>query len=85
MSDDAKGLISSLLTVDPAKRLTAKQALRVPWMIEDDKTLADHDLGTNLTELRKFNAKRKFRAAVSTVMAANKLQSLGKDFLRNLE
>ena len=85
VSADAKGLISSLLTVDPAKRLDAKQALRSPWMIEDDTTLANHDLGTNLTELRKFNAKRKFRAAVSTVMAANKLQSLGKDFLRDLE
>jgi len=85
VSADAKGLISSLLTVDPAKRLDAKQALRAPWMIEDDTTLANHDLGTNLNELRKFNGKRKFRAAVSTVMAANKLQSLGKDFLRNLD
>ena len=78
-------MISSLLTVDPSKRLDAKQALKAPWMIEDDAKLANKDLGTNLTELRKFNAKRKFRAAVSTVMAANKLQSLGKDFLKNLD
>ena len=75
ISADAKDLISSLLTVDPTKRLDAKQALRSPWMVEDDTTLANHDLGANLEEFKKFNAKRKFKAAVKGVVAANMMKS----------
>eukprot|EP00566_Odontella_aurita_P010351 CAMPEP_0113540584 /NCGR_PEP_ID=MMETSP0015_2-20120614/8561_1 /TAXON_ID=2838 /ORGANISM="Odontella" /LENGTH=428 /DNA_ID=CAMNT_0000440403 /DNA_START=55 /DNA_END=1341 /DNA_ORIENTATION=- /assembly_acc=CAM_ASM_000160 len=85
VSKDAKNLISSLLTVNPDLRLTAPKALQNKWICGDDKSLAEHDLGRNHEKLRAFNGKRKFRAAVSTVMAVNKLQSLGKDFLRNLD
>ena len=38
----------------------------------------------SFAELRKFNAKRKFKAAVKSVVAINKLQSLGLDFRKNL-
>jgi len=84
VSQAAKDLISSLLTVDPVSRLTAQEALDNSWIRENDAKLADKDLGKNLQALTSFNAKRKFKAAVSTVMAVNKLQSLGKDFLKNL-
>ena len=67
VSDDAKDLISSLLTVQPAKRLSAEEALQHKWMVKDASVLAGQDLGTNLTELRKYNAKRKFKAAVNAV------------------
>ena len=42
------------------------------------------DLGVNLKEFKKFNAKRKFKAAVSTIIATQKLTSLGVDFKNNL-
>jgi calcium/calmodulin-dependent protein kinase I len=84
VSSEAKELISSLLTVDPEVRLSAQDALENPWIRFDDELLAQRDLGGTLTTLSKYNAKRKFKAAVSTVMAVNKLQSLGKDFLKNL-
>mmetsp|Transcript_7571 Transcript_7571/g.11555 ORF Transcript_7571/g.11555 Transcript_7571/m.11555 type:complete len:345 (-) Transcript_7571:189-1223(-) len=84
VSVEAKELISSLLTVDPSSRLNAGQALQNSWIRVDDEVLARKDLGVNLQQLTKFNAKRKFKAAVSTVMAVNKLQSLGRDFLKNL-
>mmetsp|Transcript_30952 Transcript_30952/g.45762 ORF Transcript_30952/g.45762 Transcript_30952/m.45762 type:complete len:345 (-) Transcript_30952:103-1137(-) len=84
VSVEAKELISSLLTVDPNSRLNASQALKNSWIRVDDEVLARKDLGVNLQQLTKFNAKRKFKAAVSTVMAVNKLQSLGRDFLKNL-
>mmetsp|Transcript_16757 Transcript_16757/g.25642 ORF Transcript_16757/g.25642 Transcript_16757/m.25642 type:complete len:319 (-) Transcript_16757:126-1082(-) len=85
VSTDAKELISSLLTVDPSARLDAKEALRNKWIHGDDEALANKSLGANLKEFKKYNAKRKFKAAVYNVMAVNKLQSLGKDFLMNLE
>jgi len=85
VSADAKDMISSLLTVQPAKRLSAKEALNHKWMTQDDSVLAGMDLGTNLTELRKYNAKRKFKAAVNAVILANKVTSLGVNFKENLE
>jgi len=84
VSADAKDLISSLLTVAPAKRLTADQALKHKWMMQDASVLAGQDLGTNLSELRKYNAKRKFKAAVNAVILANKMTSLGVNCQENM-
>ena len=67
VSKDAKDLISSLLTVDPAKRISAKEALEHKWMLTDGKKLAAQDLGTNLAEFKKYNARRKFKGAVNAV------------------
>jgi calcium/calmodulin-dependent protein kinase I len=85
VSADAKDLISCLLTVSPSKRLSADEALRHKWMTQDDSVLAKQDLGTNLSELRKYNAKRKFKAAVNAVILAQKLTSLGDNFKENLD
>jgi calcium/calmodulin-dependent protein kinase I len=80
VSSEAKELISSLLTVDRTVRLTADEALENAWILGDDAKLAQRDLGDNLHKLRNFNGKRKFRAAVSTVLAVNKLNLVGKEF-----
>lgn len=85
VSPDAKDLISSLLAVDPAKRLSAEEAKSHKWMIKDGDILANTDLGTNLSEFKKYNAKRKFKAAVNAVILTNKMASLGVDFKQNLE
>jgi calcium/calmodulin-dependent protein kinase I len=84
VSDEAKNLISKLLTVDPSKRYNATETLSNSWIGADDSKLAGQDLGVNLEQFKKFNAKRKFKAAVKTVVAANKFSSLGIDFKRNL-
>lgn len=85
VSSEAKQLISSLLTVDVNDRLTADEALENPWIMGDDAKLAKKDLGPNLQKFRNFNAKRKFRAAVSTIIAINKLNSLKEDFFTTLK
>jgi len=85
VSSEAKDLISSLLTVDANLRLTAEQALENPWITGDAAKLAKKDLGVNLEKFRNFNAKRKFRAAVSTIMAINKLNSLKEEFFTTLK
>jgi len=81
VSMDAKDLISSLLTVNPNERLSAPEGLQNLWITGDDENLAKKDLGVNLKEFKRFNAKRKFKAVVQTIMAVNKLNYLGKDFL----
>ena len=85
VSAEAKDLISSLLTVSCTDRLTAEDALDNAWILGDDAKLASKDLGSNLTKLRNFNGKRKFRAAVSTIIAVNKLNLMGKEFFTNLK
>ena len=81
VSTGAKDLIASLLTVNPKVWLGAPEALKNSWITDNNNLLAKNDFGVNLQEFRRFNAKRKFKAAVSTVMAANKLHQLGKEFL----
>ena len=67
VSREAKGLISALLTVSPQKRLSAVGALQNSWVKESDEVLEGKDLGTNLQELKRFNARRKFKAGVHAV------------------
>mmetsp|Transcript_17943 Transcript_17943/g.26013 ORF Transcript_17943/g.26013 Transcript_17943/m.26013 type:complete len:348 (+) Transcript_17943:104-1147(+) len=85
VSDDAKDLISSLLTVDSKKRYSADQALASKWMQKDNEELAAVDLGVNLAEFKKFNARRKFKGAVQAVILAQKMTSLGENFKSDLE
>jgi len=84
VSQEAKDLISSMLTVDPEERISAEQALRNPWITAGDEMLAGKDLGKNLDEFKRFNAKRKFKAAVKVVIAYNKMTSLGENFKANI-
>lgn len=84
ISPEAKDLISKLLTVDPSRRMTASEALNTPWVTGGDDQLQGFDLGNNLQQFRKFNAKRKLRQAVLTLMATNKMTSLGYQFRSNL-
>jgi len=84
ISGDAKDLISSLLTTDPKRRLTSKQALSNTWIMQEDEKLMASNLGNNLVEFKKFNAKRKLRQAVLTLIATNKITSLGINFRSEL-
>jgi calcium/calmodulin-dependent protein kinase I len=86
VSNEAKELIRSLLTVKPVDRKSADEILKTDkWITAGDDKLAAQDLGANLEKFKKFNAKRKFKAAVNTVMATQKLTSLGVDFKNNLQ
>eukprot|EP00977_Amphora_coffeiformis_P005764 scaffold1221_cov207-Amphora_coffeaeformis.AAC.23 len=81
VSDSAKDFIQKLLTVDPNERLTAHQALQHAWLTACETELEAKDLTGSLQELKKFNAKRKFRAAVTTLIAAQRITvGLGLNF-----
>jgi calcium/calmodulin-dependent protein kinase I len=84
VSAEAKTMISKLLTVNPSQRYDAPGSMSNEWICADDKKLEAKTLVATLDQFKKFNAKRKFKAAVKTVVAANKLSSLGFDFKKNL-
>eukprot|EP00903_Cladosiphon_okamuranus_P006770 g6602.t1 len=75
ISDQAKDFVGKLLVVDPDRRMTAKQALEHPWMLNSGKNLAKHDLGFNQEQLRVYNAASKLRAAIKSVMATRRALS----------
>jgi hypothetical protein len=82
VSDGAKDFIRRCLTVDPAKRMTAHEALQHPFVAGwargsgPNGGLADGDKGQNLlpTVKKNFNARRTLHAAIDTVRAINKLR-----------
>ncbi|RYH30171.1 hypothetical protein EON65_05960 [archaeon] len=77
VSDEAKDLIRCLLNVDPSRRLTVNQALEHPWLAEvNQKILEGRTLNTGLKELRKFQAKRKFRAGIKAIISVNRMKRL---------
>jgi calcium/calmodulin-dependent protein kinase I len=76
VSEEAKDLIRGLLTVDMKRRLTVDQALAHPWLKRSAEDLASHNLDSNLAELRKYQATKKFRAGVKAVMAINRMKNL---------
>lgn len=78
VSDDAKNLITRMLTVDPEKRITAEQALCSRWIQSDEDSLGT-ELSDNMNDLKNLRtAKRKIKGAVNTIIASNKLQSIGE-------
>lgn len=74
VSKDAKVLITSLLTVDSRRRFSAESALNNYWITQGGDSLQNKDLGVNLVEFRKFNAKRKLRAAVRALIITNRME-----------
>lgn len=52
-------LVRKMLVVDPSKRITAAEALRHPFIVEEQ---SDEHLHDAMEALSQFNAKRKFRA-----------------------
>ncbi|CAM9234655.1 unnamed protein product [Ectocarpus fasciculatus] len=72
VSDDAKDLITKLLTVDPTRRMTASEACKHPWLNIDDTNRSSDNLSNRLVKLKFFNAVSKLRAAIKTVMATTK-------------
>jgi calcium-dependent protein kinase len=79
-SDSAKDLITKLLTLDVARRLSADEALDHPWL--SGKTALDTPIIPSvLDNLRRFEGGSRFKTAVLTAMA----DSLSDGEIKELE
>eukprot|EP01106_Pelomyxa_sp_JSP_P017678 TRINITY_DN741_c0_g1_i4.p1 TRINITY_DN741_c0_g1~~TRINITY_DN741_c0_g1_i4.p1 ORF type:complete len:342 (+),score=81.21 TRINITY_DN741_c0_g1_i4:63-1088(+) len=74
ISAEAKDLISKILVIDPAKRLTLQQILAHPWMKTVDTTPGIH-LSRTQANLCLFNSRRKWRMAFHATTAARRFAS----------
>ncbi|KAL2917609.1 Calcium/calmodulin-dependent protein kinase type I [Polyrhizophydium stewartii] len=76
VSETARDFIRKLLIVDPAARMTAKQALAHPWLsksgvVPEVQSAANKNLLPKV--IKGFDARRVFRKAIDVVKAVNKL------------
>ncbi|KAL7668234.1 hypothetical protein ACOME3_008944 [Neoechinorhynchus agilis] len=69
VTSEAKALIDLMLTVNPAKRITAVEVLRHPWICERVHIAATLHRQQTVECLRKFNARRKLKGAILGTMA----------------
>ncbi|GMH55722.1 hypothetical protein TrRE_jg10048 [Triparma retinervis] len=76
VSEEAKDLISKLLIVDPKKRYTAAQVFEHPWMASENQTKEGKPLVHFIGNMKKYNAKRKFKGAIEGVMMANMMKRI---------
>ncbi|CAD8060675.1 unnamed protein product [Paramecium primaurelia] len=82
VSDQAKSLILKMLCKDAEQRISAKDALDDPWMIEHNQTnLVDQQFLKNLSE---FSAKSKLKQALLTFMACQMIQQHEVEDLQKL-
>lgn len=72
----AKELINRMLNLDPAKRITVKDALAHPWVVNRDKVASKTHRQDTIDELKKFNARRKLKGGVRAAMAIRRLASV---------
>lgn len=76
VSEDAKDLIARLLDIEPMTRLTVDQALEHAWFQQEEEVLEQKNLTTGLNQLRKFQARKKFRAAIKAVIMIERVKRI---------
>uniref|UniRef100_A0A3P8Y7G9 calcium/calmodulin-dependent protein kinase n=1 Tax=Esox lucius TaxID=8010 RepID=A0A3P8Y7G9_ESOLU len=64
VTPEAKNLINQMLTINPAKRITAEQALKHPWVCQRSTVASMMHRQETVECLRKFNARRKLKSLV---------------------
>ena len=77
VSNDAKNFIRGLLRKNPRKRMTARKALRQPWLVNyttSGRTVRNH-LTIN-TELKRFRAQMHLVRAFGALRAFDRMRRL---------
>ncbi|XP_072122518.1 calcium/calmodulin-dependent protein kinase type II subunit beta isoform X17 [Mobula birostris] len=78
VTPEAKNLINQMLTINPAKRITATEALKHPWVCQRSTVASMMHRQETVECLKKFNARRKLKGAILTTMLATRNFSVGR-------
>ena len=74
VSEDAKSFIKTLLTPDPTARPYFEGALEHIWMHSED--VSSEHLGASHVALKKFNARKRFKGAISKVRGVIRISKI---------
>ncbi|XP_073496094.1 calcium/calmodulin-dependent protein kinase type II subunit delta isoform X5 [Phyllobates terribilis] len=72
VTPEAKDLINKMLTINPAKRIVASEALKHPWICQRSTVASMMHRQETVDCLKKFNARRKLKGAILTTMLATR-------------
>uniref|UniRef100_A0A674A8J9 calcium/calmodulin-dependent protein kinase n=1 Tax=Salmo trutta TaxID=8032 RepID=A0A674A8J9_SALTR len=72
VTPEAKDLINKMLTINPAKRITASEVLKHPWISHRSTVASCMHRQETVECLKKFNARRKLKGAILTTMLATR-------------
>uniref|UniRef100_A0A3B4VPF0 calcium/calmodulin-dependent protein kinase n=1 Tax=Seriola dumerili TaxID=41447 RepID=A0A3B4VPF0_SERDU len=64
VTPEAKNLINQMLTINPAKRITAQEALKHPWVCQRSTVASMMHRQETVECLKKFNARRKLKVTL---------------------
>ncbi|XP_036719198.1 calcium/calmodulin-dependent protein kinase type II subunit beta isoform X6 [Balaenoptera acutorostrata] len=78
VTPEAKNLINQMLTINPAKRIAAHEALKHPWVCQRSTVASMMHRQETVECLKKFNARRKLKGAILTTMLATRNFSVGR-------
>uniref|UniRef100_A0A4W4EAW9 calcium/calmodulin-dependent protein kinase n=1 Tax=Electrophorus electricus TaxID=8005 RepID=A0A4W4EAW9_ELEEL len=67
VTPEAKDLINKMLTINPAKRITAAEALKHPWICQRSTVASMMHRQETVECLKKFNARRKLKVRVTFI------------------
>ncbi|XP_026198423.1 calcium/calmodulin-dependent protein kinase (CaM kinase) II beta 1 isoform X7 [Anabas testudineus] len=81
VTPEAKNLINQMLTINPAKRITAQEALKHPWVCQRSTVASMMHRQETVECLKKFNARRKLKGAILTTMLVSRNFSAAKTML----
>ena len=73
ISRDVIDLITKMLTVNQNERWTAKQLLEHPWVTASSDVLKVKSLDSSVLAMKKYNIRRKFKAAADAVIISNRI------------
>nr|XP_016849611.1 PREDICTED: calcium/calmodulin-dependent protein kinase type II subunit delta isoform X7 [Anolis carolinensis] len=82
VTPEAKDLINKMLTINPAKRICASDALKHPWICQRSTVASMMHRQETVDCLKKFNARRKLKGAILTTMLATRNFSAAKSLLK---
>ena len=77
-SPESMDIIRKMLTVQQKDRWSAEQLLKHPWITKGAQELAGRDLSKAVTNYKKFNARRRLRAAADAVIISNRVKKMAE-------
>uniref|UniRef100_A0A8C7U0N1 calcium/calmodulin-dependent protein kinase n=1 Tax=Oncorhynchus mykiss TaxID=8022 RepID=A0A8C7U0N1_ONCMY len=83
VTPEAKDLINKMLTINPAKRITASEVLKHPWISHRSTVASCMHRQETVECLKKFNARRKLKNGVAVQCVRTVCQSCVRTVCQN--